>query len=165
MTRPIISATCFKSKKDTFLNKILLRCGSYYHSGDLFFQELWKQHMVNIGFRVLYVEKLPYHHVWDIRLCGNLTAQTYLLVSKPVAKKHSWSPEVLVKQLRSEIQQIAKDMGPPVKTDCISVARTGAYFRASFIWPMGKPGRLLKKEKKAEAFSFLIRPWLRRNRN
>jgi hypothetical protein len=24
---------------------------------------------------------------------------------------------------------------------------------------------LLKKEKKAEAFSFLIRPWLRRNRN
>jgi hypothetical protein len=45
------------------------------------------------------------------------------------------------------------------------VARKGAYLRVTFIWPLGKPGRWVKPEKKAEAFSFLIRPWLRRNRN
>ena len=68
-------------------------------------------------------------------------------------------------KLLTEIQEIASELGPPIKTDCVSVARTGAYFHVSFIWPVGKPGLLLKKEKKPEAFSFLIRPWLRRNRN
>jgi hypothetical protein len=150
---------------DTFLKNILHRCGAYYHSADLFYQELWKQRLVGIGFRVLSVEKLPYHHVWDIRACGGLSAQTYLLVSKPVPAKLAWSEDPLPKQLESEIHQIAKDLGLAVRKDCLNVVRTGRYFRASFIWPMGKPGRLLKQEKKTEAFSFLIRPWLRRNRN
>ena len=165
MKRPVISAVYRNPVKDVFLQKILRRCGAYYHSGELFYQELWKERLSQIGFRVISVEKLPYHHVWDIRLCGSLTAQTYLLVSKPVFKRYAGSKELLLKQLRLEIQQIAKDMGPPIKTDCVGVSRTGAYFRASFIWPVGKPGLLLKKEKKAEAFSFLIRPWLRKNRN
>jgi hypothetical protein len=30
---------------------------------------------------------------------------------------------------------------------------------------MGRPGQLLEKAKKADAFSMLIRPWLHRNRN
>jgi hypothetical protein len=165
MKRPVISTLCWEPVKDTFLQKILRRCGAYYHSADLFYQELWKQRLVHIGFRVLSVEKLPYHHLWDIRLCGSLTAQTYLLVSKPVLKRYAGTKELLLHQLRSEIQQIAKDMGPPIKTDCVGVSRSGAYFRASFIWPVGRPGLLFKKEKKAEAFSFLIRPWLRKNRN
>jgi hypothetical protein len=147
------------------LKSILRRCGVYYHSADLFFQELWKQQLEQMGFRVLSVEKLSLHQVWDIRVCGSLAAQTYLLMSKPIPRKDSWVKDPLPKQLRLEIQRIAKEMGAPIKTDCITVVRTGAYFRASFIWPMGKPGRLLKKEKKADAFSFLIRPWLRKNRN
>ena len=147
------------------LSKVLRRCGAYHHGPELFYQELWKQRMVQIGFRVLLVEKLDLHHVWQIRLCGGLAAQTYLLVSKPIPKRYLGAKDILLKQLRSEIQEIASELGPPIKTDCVSVARTGAYFHVSFIWPVGKPGLLLKKEKKPEAFSFFIRPWLRRNRN
>jgi hypothetical protein len=150
---------------DRLLNKILRRCGAYYHPPDLFYHELWKQRLVNIGFRVLSVEKLPYHHVWDMRVCGGLETQTYLLVSKPVPGKLAWSKDLLPKQFESEIHQIAKDLGLAIKRDCIGVVRNGNYFRVSFIWPVGKPGLLLKKDKKAEAFSFLIRPWLKKNRN
>ncbi len=122
--------------------------------------------MTAIGFRVLLVQKLSLHEVWEIRLCGGLAAQTYLLVSKPVPKKDVWATDLMRKQLQSEIHQIAKDLGLSIQRDCITVVRTSsAYFKAAFIWPMGKPGMLLKREKKPEAFSFLIRPWLRRNRN
>jgi hypothetical protein len=154
-----------KPAREPLLRNILRRCGAYYHSPALFYQELWKQRMVNIGFRVLLVEKLNLHHVWEIRLCGGLVAQTYLLVSKPIPKRYIATKDILLKQLRSEIQEIASEMGPPIKADCVSVTRTGAYFHASFIWPVGRPGLLLKKEKRLEAFSFLIRPWLSRNRN
>jgi len=165
MKKPVILSACRQPAKDSLLNKILRRCGAYFHSADLFYQELWKQRLVNIGFRVLLVEKLNLHHLWQIRLCGGLVAQTYLLVSKPIPKRYLGTKDILLKQLRSEIQEIASELGPPIKTDCVSVARTGAYFHVSFIWPVGRPGLLLKKEKKPEAFSFLIRPWLRRNRN
>jgi hypothetical protein len=165
MKRPVISVVCCQPVKDSLLQKVLRHCGAYYHAPDLFYQELWKQRLNQIGLRVLSVEKMPYHEVWDIRVCMKLASQTYLLLSKPMPNQNAGSQELLLKQLRSEIQHIARDLGPAVKRDCITVARTGAYFRASFIWPMGRPGRLLKKEKKAEAFSFLIRPWLRRNRN
>ena len=147
------------------LKKVLRRCGAYYHSADLFYQELWKQRLVNIGMRVLSVERLPYHPVWYLRLCGSLRPQTYLLVSKPVPAKLVWAEDLLSKQLESEIHDMARDMGPPIRRDCLSVLRTGNYFRVSFIWPLGQPGLWLKPEKKPEAFSFLIRPWLRKNRN
>ena len=150
---------------DTMLRRILRRCGAYYHSGDLFFQELWRERLVNIGFRVLFVEKLPYHDVWDVRVCGKLGAQVHLLTSKPSSAKLAWVDDPLPKLLQAEIRRIAEDLGCPIQRDCIGVARTGAYFRAGFIWPLGKVGRLLKKEKKTEAFSFLIKPWLRRGRN
>ena len=107
----------------------------------------------------------PYHHGWEIRLCSTLSAQAYLLLSKPIAKQSFDEKELLERQLRSEIRIIAKELGLPIKRDCLDVWRTGQYFRAAFIWPKGKPGQLLKKEKQPSAFSFLIRAWVRRNRN
>jgi len=164
--KPILGLTLLgKVAKDHFLQRILCRCGAYYHPGDLFYQELWKQRLSQIGFRVLSVEKLWLHEVWDIRLCGNLTVQTYLLISQPAAKQDLYATEPLLKPIRAEIQRLARELGPPIKSDCLNVVRSGAYFRVTFIWPVGRPGRLLKKEKKAEAFSFLIRAWVRRNRN
>jgi hypothetical protein len=165
MKKPLISAACWKPAKDTLLSKILRRCGAYYHSADLFYQELWKQRLANIGLRVLSVERLPYHPVWELRLCGTLAAQTYLLLSRPVPAPVASSKDPLSKQLESEIHQIAKELGPAIRKDCLSVVRSGSYFRVSFIWPLGKPGCWLKQDKKPEAFSFLIRPWLRKNRN
>ena len=165
MRNPLISSACWKPVKDKLLIKILRRCGAYYHSADLFYQELWMQRLANLGLRVISLERLPYHPVWDVRLRGSLSAQIYLLVSKPSPPKLAESKDPLCKQLESEIHQMAKEMGLPIKKDCLTVIRTGPYFRASFVWPKGKPGLWLKQDKKPEAFSFLIRPWLRKNRN
>jgi len=165
MRKPAIPSACSHLVKEAMLNKILQRCGAYYHSADLFYHELWKQRLINIGFRVMLVEKFPYHHVWRIRVCGSLTAQSYLLLIKPVPPKHASADDLLERQLRSEVMAMAKEMGPAIKSDCLHVGRTGKYFLISFIWPVGKPGLLLKKEKKPSAFSFLLMSWLRRNRN
>jgi hypothetical protein len=154
-----------KQFKGSLLQRILRCAGAYYHSADLFYHEIWKQRLEQIGFRVRSVEKLPYHQVWEIRLRGTLSAQAHLLLSRPAPKRLAGSQELLLGQLRSEIQEIALDFGPPVKPDCISVARNGRYIRAGFIWPPGKPGLLLTKNKKAGSFSRLIRPWLHKKRN
>jgi len=150
--------------KDAYLEKILRQYGRYYESGDLFYQRLWKQRLNQIGFRVILVEKLPYHEVWDIRVCGGLSAQSYLMLSKPIPKKHPQN-DFLLHQLRLEVQHTSEDLGERIKSDCLNIIRTGAHFRITFIWPLGRPGRLLKKEKKAEAFTFVIQRWVRRNRN
>jgi hypothetical protein len=147
------------------LQIILQQCGAYYLSGDWFYHQLWYQRLSQIGFRVISIQKMPYHELWDIRLYGTLTSQSYLLLTKPVPKSQFSTKDQLLKQFQFEIQQIAKDLGEPIRQDCIQVARKGAYFRAILVWPLGKPGRWVKPEKRAEAFSFLIRSWLRRNRN
>jgi hypothetical protein len=165
MRKSRIAGLYRKQPKDALLQTILRRCGAYYSSGDLFYQRLWHQHLAQIGFRVISVQKLPYHELWDIRLYGSLTAQSYLLLSMPVSKPHFCAKDILLKQFQMVIQRIAKDLGAVIRRDCILVNRKGAYFRITFIWPLGKPGRWVKPERKAEAFSFLIRPWLRRNRN
>jgi hypothetical protein len=126
---------------------------------------LWREPLGQIGFRVIAVERLPHHPVWEIRLRGTLTTQAYLLVTKPMTKARSAATDPLLAQLKSEIQQMAKDLGSSIKSDCVSVARNGAYFQVTFLWPLGKPGLLLQKQKKAQPLSLLIRPWLRRNRN
>ena len=147
------------------LQGILRRCGAYYQSGDLFYQRLWYQRLSQIGFRVTSVQKKTYHQLWDLRMYGSLTAESYLLVTRPVSKRHLSAKDLLLKQFELEIRRIAQDLGAPIPRHSIQVDRKGAYFRAIFIWPLGKPGCWVKPEKKAEAFSFLIRPWLRRNRN
>jgi len=87
------------------------------------------------------------------------------LITNPLAKRPLWTKHLLLKQFELEIRQIAQELGAAIPRNSIQVDRKGAYFRAIFIWPLGKPGCWVKPEKKAEAFSFLIRPWLRKNRN
>jgi hypothetical protein len=165
MQRPVITALFGHPVRDARLEKILRRGGVYYQSGDLFYQRLWYQRLSHIGFRVISVQKLPYHELWDIRCYGTLTAQSYLLLSIPVSKPFHCAKDIVLKQLYAEIQRIAKDFGAKIRRDCIHADRKGAYLRITFIWPLGKPGRWVKREKTAEVFCFLIRPWLRRNQN
>ena len=152
-------------KTERTLQAIMVKYGKYYVGPDLFYQRLWRDRLREIGFVVTHLEKLDAHHVWQIRLRGTLTAQTNLLMSKPAGEKTLASEEPLTRQLELEIRRIAKEMGSPMQSDHLNIARTGKLFEVSFIWPPGKPGRLLRKEKKPDAFSFHIRSWLRRNPN
>ncbi len=162
----VLKAALFSQPpRDKLLERIMCRCGAYYHSADMFYQELWRDRLSEIGFYVISVERMPHHPVWEIRLRGSLAAQTYLLVTRPVPKAHALADDLLVPQLKDEIRQIAQRLGKPIKPDCVGVSRTGAFFRVSFLWPLGRPGVLVRQEKRAEPFSFLVRPWLRRCRN
>jgi hypothetical protein len=76
MKKTVVSPACWQPARDHRLQSILRRCGAYYHSAALFYHELWKQRLVNIGFRVLRIEKLPYHNVWDVKVYRGLAAQT-----------------------------------------------------------------------------------------
>jgi hypothetical protein len=147
------------------LEGVLRNAGKYFQPADLFYQRLWWQRLRQVGFQVISVERLEAHPVWDIRLRGTLAAQAYLLVSKPASHKVMASDEMLEAQLKAEVQRIAQEMGPAIKTDSISVDRNGQYLRVAFLWSPGKPGLLMRKTKKPEAFTFLIRPWLRQVRN
>ena len=147
------------------LRKVAMEAGAYYLPPDLFYQRLWRQRLQQIGFGVISVERLPHHPVWDIRLRGNLATQLHLLLSKPMASARSKEQNLLLRQIRTEIQQIAKQLGNPIRSDCLTIERKGTYVRLAFVWPLGKPGILRRKDKKPEPLSFLIKPWLRRIRN
>jgi hypothetical protein len=151
--------------RDKLVEKVMLKAGAYFHPADFFYHELWRDHLREIGFRVISVERLRHHPLWRIRLRATLAAQTFLLITRPMPKKNACATDPQVAQLKSEIQRLAKEMGKAIKSDCIGVCREGAYFRVAFLWPMGREGLLLKKEKSAAPFSFLIQPWLRRTRN
>ena len=83
--------------------------------------------------------------------------QANLLISKPMSKIPAGGQAPLLKQLRSEVQQIAKDLGKPIKAGCVNTSRNGRYFRVVFLWLMGKPGQLFNQATDADPFSFLIR--------
>jgi len=161
MKRTLVASACANLRQDKLVKQILLRCGRYYQGGKLFYHRLWKQWLNGLGFRVICVERLDCHDLWDLRL--------RLAPSKPAVGRPATTRWVELKdpmeKLKLQIRQIARELGPPIQADGITVVRSGAYYRAIFIWPAGEPGLLLRTEKKPEAFSFLIRRCLRRNRN
>ena len=121
-----------------------------------------------MGFRVISIERIEHHPVWHIRLRGTANARNYLLLSRPLAKRlHDVDDDtdLLVIQLTAEVRRIAAALGPPIKSDYISVVRHGTFFSVSFIWSVGSTGLLLGKQQKPDAFRFLVRPWLRTQRN
>jgi len=91
------------------LKQLLRKCGRYYQAGDLIYHRLWREKFRQLGFRVIAVEKLDCHHVWDIRLRGSLSAQSYLLLSKPVPNRAlAGEKNLQEEQLKAEIKQFAK---------------------------------------------------------
>ena len=147
------------------LKQVLLKSGRYYRSGALFYHELWREHLRQIGFVVISVEKLDAHDLWTIRLRITSSAQLHLLLSTKPAGQFKDQNDRLVHELRAAVRRLANLMGPPIRSDYLSVQRAGTYCTVAFIWKPGSPGRLSRKEKKPSAFSFLIKPWLKRNTN
>jgi hypothetical protein len=87
MKRPLISPAFLKPVQDAPLIKILCQCGAYYRCADLFYRELWQQRLANIGLRVISIERLPYHPVWDIRLRGQFKRTNLLIDQQAVSSE------------------------------------------------------------------------------
>lgn len=79
--------------------------------------------MTRLDFKVLYVAKLPHHHVWDLRL----------RTSAKISDK-------AVRRLRRELRKLCAMHGPSIKARELSIVRNGSLLELAFIWPMGEAG-------------------------
>jgi hypothetical protein len=150
------------------IKKFLARYGRYRTTADLFYHRQLRQRLAEIGFRVITIERLATHPVWEVRLKGNLDVQANLLLGQPLSERFgSPSRYWLEQQLKRRIQGILNTLGDPVRSDEITVARTGTYFQAAFVWPKGTPGVLGRSAKKVHPYQVAVelRRWLRRQRN
>jgi hypothetical protein len=150
------------------IKRIMRRAGRYYEAGQFLYHKFLRNELVQMGFRVVLIEKLDHHPVWHIRLRITARAQNFLLLSRPLAKRlkaEDDSTDLLVIQLKAEIKRIAAQLGPKIKSDYISILREGAYITVAFIWPVGTTGLLLRKQRRPDAFGLLVRPWLKTTRN
>ena len=147
------------------LKQVMLKCGQHHLSAALFYHRLWRQHLRNIGFHIILLEKLEQHEMWVIRVRITASAQLRLLAGKAPVRNLMKANDPFVHQLTGEVREFAASLGPPIAKDYLSVTRTGAYCTIAFMWPRGKPGRLLRKQQVTTAFSLMIRSWLKQVRN
>src|SRR5436190_1917567 len=151
------------------IKKFFARYGYYRAHGGTFFHRQLRQRLIDIGFKVLSVERLETHPVWKIRLKGNLGAQANLLMSQPAGHSYLANPShLLERQLAARIQRILKLLGKSVRCDEIVVVRSGTYFQVAFVWPMGRPGvlgRSVGQGTHPYQVSMVLRRWLRHQRN
>lgn len=107
------------------------RAGHYYEPAQFLFHKLWRNEFLQMGFRVICIEKIQYHPVWFIRLRGTASAQNYLLLNRPLAKPIKADDDrtdLMLLQLKAEIRRIASLLGPQVKSDDILMLREGGVF-------------------------------------
>lgn len=150
------------------IKRIMQKAGQYFESGQFIFHKFLRNELVRLGFRVVSIERIEHHPVWHIRVRCTATAQNFLLISRPLAKRlrdGDDQTDLLTVQLKAEIRRIAKTLGPPIKSDCISAMRSGSFFNIAFIWPRGSTGLLLRQQPKPDVFSLYVKPWLKLNRN
>jgi hypothetical protein len=142
-----------------------MQTGRFYLPVAHFYHRLWRDHLQEIGFRVIHVEKLEEHPLWVIRVRSTASAQLHLLASAPATAHFMAAEDPLEHQLQAEVLRMGKTWGPAIRKTELSLARQGAYCTIAFLWPVGKPGRLARQAKTPNAFSFLMRTWLKKSRN
>ena len=156
--------------KKTNLKQFLAKYGRHVEPGRLFYHLRLQERLTALGFRVISIERLEEHPVWNIRIRGNLDAQTNLLLGKSYKGKRpvSWgSGEIIEQRLEAEFQAILKQLGKPVKADELNVVRYGGYFQIVFVWPLGQPGKWFSRPARPHPLrvSGVMQRWLKGQRN
>jgi hypothetical protein len=156
--------------KKVGLKQFLAKYGRYREPGQFFYHHRLQERLASLGLRVISIERLSEHPVWNIRFKGNLDAQTKLLLGKSYSGKRpaSWgSGEVIEQRLKAELRSILKQLGRALKADELNVVRHGAYFQAVFVWPMGQPGTWLPQPARPHPLqvSGVMRRWIKTQRN
>jgi hypothetical protein len=156
--------------KKTNLKQFLAKYGRFVESGQFFYHYRLHERLTALGVRVISVERLDTHPVWNIRFKGNLDAQTKLLLGKSYSGKRPapWgSGEILEQRLKAELRSILKQLGRAVKADELNVVRYGGYFQAAFVWPLGKPGTWHPRPARPHPrqVSGVVQHWIKSQRN
>ena len=149
--------------KKTNLNKFLAKYGYFIEPKQFFYHHRLRDRLTALGFRIISIERLDTHPVWNIRFKGNLEAQTNLLL----AKSYKGSSEVIEQRLKAEMHAILKSLGQAVKADELNVVRYGGYFQCVFVWPKGQPGKWYPQPKQIHPLqdSGVMRRWMKSQRN
>ena len=157
-------------KKKKNLKQFLAKYGRFVESAQFFYHHRLHERLTALGFRLISIERLDTHPVWNIRIRGNLEAQTALLLGKSYKGKRpsSWgSGEVIEQRLKAEMQSILKSLGKAVKADELNVVRYGGYFQIVFVWPLGQPGTWFPPVKRPHPLqvSGIVQGWIKQQRN
>ncbi len=152
------------------LKQFLAKYGRFVEPGQFFYHHRLHERLTGLGFRVISIERLDTHPVWNIRIRGNLEAQTNLLLGKSYKGKRpaAWgSGEVIEQRLKAEMQSILKQLGRAVKADELNVVRYGGYFQIVFVWPLGQPGKWFPRPARPHPLrvSGVMQRWLKGQRN
>ena len=110
-----------------------------------FFHRAMYDFLMNLGLRVLSVERLDTHPIWVIRLRISAEAALRPPLEWPAQNPRNPGPktphEPLDHQIRHLLSRFLGGFGPPVPAGEISVIRkSGPYLRIVFLWPRGQPG-------------------------
>jgi len=132
----------------------------------------FEERLAALGFRVISIQRLDTHPVWNIRFRGSLDAQSKLLLGKSYSgnRPASWgSCEVIEQRLKAQLAAILKSLGQAVKSDELTVVREGGYFGAAFVWPLGQPGKWYAQPKRPHPLqvqvSRIVQRWIKQHRN
>jgi hypothetical protein len=156
--------------KKSNLKQFLAKYGYFIEPKQFFYHHRLHDRLTALGFRIISIERLGTHPVWNIRFRGNLEAQTNLLLGKSYKRKRpaSWgSGEVIEQRLKAEMHAILKSLGQAVKADELNVVRYGGYFQCVFVWPRGQPGKWYPQPKQIHPLqvSGVVRRWMKSQRN
>jgi hypothetical protein len=157
-------------KKKLGFKQFMAKYGRHVEPGRLFFHLRLRERLEALGFRVISIQRLDAHPVWELRVKGSLDAQTKLLLGKSHSGKRpaSWgSLEVIEQRLKAEMHTILKSLGRAVNADELNVVRYGGYFQVVFVRPMGQPGKWYAQPQRPHPLqvSGVVQRWIKAQRN
>lgn len=113
----------------TSLIRFLLKHGRYYQPARYFYHRQLGLRLHGMGLKVLSIQRLSTHPVWQIRLKQVHYRWDFL-----------WTFRLLKPKLKVQIRQALKDLARGIKAPEIVVVSSGVYIQIAFVWPRGQPG-------------------------
>ena len=145
-----------KCCEDASIGKYLIKYGRYYVSANLFYHRQLHERLRAMGFKVISIQKLATHPVWELRLKADDYRLGFL---RPFG--------LIEPKLKTQVRLILKHLGQATKGAEIDVMRSGDYLQVAFLSQMGRPGvwRPQSSQTAPIRVSLILRRWLRAKRN
>lgn len=140
----------------TSLTRFLVQYGRYYVPGRTFYHRQLGLRLHGLGFRVLSIQRLATHPVWQVRIKQTHFRWDFLSTFR-----------LLKPKLKAQVRRALKDLDRGIKAPEIVVVCNGVYIQVAFVWPLGKPATWRPSPSRPGSFaaSQVFRDCLREQRN